>query len=136
MTHEITSRTAWNILTSDRTAALIDVRTPQEWATSGVVDMTSLGNEVAYIPWRLLLDYDVNARFLSELERLAPDKIRPLLFLCRVGGRSYEAAIAAKQAGYRQTYNITAGFEGTPGAARGWKAEGLPWVRGNASSGQ
>jgi rhodanese-related sulfurtransferase len=60
-----------------------------------------------------------------------PDQIN-LLFLCRSGSRSFEAAMFMSDLGYN-CYNITNGFEGKVndlghrGTINGWKAENLPW---------
>jgi rhodanese-related sulfurtransferase len=59
-----------------------------------------------------------------------------VLFLCRSGARSHDAAIAATAAGYTQCYNVLEGFEGDRdahghrGALNGWQAAGLPWQQG------
>jgi len=56
-----------------------------------------------------------------------------VLFLCRSGGRSHDAAVAATAAGFGACYNVLQGFEGDrdPDAHRntvgGWRAAGLPW---------
>ncbi|MCC8399033.1 MAG: palindromic element RPE2 domain-containing protein [Rickettsia endosymbiont of Platyusa sonomae] len=49
-----------------------------------------------------------------------------LLFLCRSGGRSHEAAQFASTLGYKECYNIIDGFEGGTNGA-GWKQNNLPW---------
>ena len=40
-----------------------------------------------------------------------------MLFLCRSGGRSHNAAMIATQAGYAESYNVLEGFEGDKDAA-------------------
>jgi rhodanese-related sulfurtransferase len=56
-----------------------------------------------------------------------------LLFLCRSGQRSSNAAKAATEAGFPDCYNILEGFEGNKDAngqrnrSGGWRACGLPW---------
>jgi rhodanese-related sulfurtransferase len=56
-----------------------------------------------------------------------------IYFICRSGQRSYAAAQAAHDAGFRNAYNVAEGFEGDVDAAghrgvsQGWKAAGLPW---------
>jgi len=51
-----------------------------------------------------------------------------ILFLCKAGGRSYEAASAALQSGFTQCYNVVDGMEGE----NGWKASDLAWGRAAA----
>ncbi len=127
--HAITAHDAWTILSTEPNASLIDVRTPEEWNTVGIADLSSLQKEVQLISWRTLPGMQVNNAFAQELTaRAAP--AAPALFLCRSGARSHEAAHAALALGYTHCYNIIDGFEGTPGGARnqadGWKAL-LPW---------
>ena len=56
-----------------------------------------------------------------------------LLFICRSGARSNEAANYFINLGYKNSYNIISGFEGDlneenhRGKLNGWKAENLPW---------
>jgi len=57
---------------------------------------------------------------------------RPLLMLCRSGGRSAAAARRATELGLT-AYNIATGFEGDldehaqRGHRNGWRQAGLPW---------
>jgi len=109
-------------------AQLVDVRTRAEW------------DYVGRIPGAVeieLLTYPgnrPNANFVAELER-SVDKSRPVLFICRSGGRSHNAALAATQAGYGECYNVLEGFEGDRDAAGhrntkgGWRHAGLPWTQ-------
>ncbi len=130
---EISSRQAWEQLKSDADAVLVDVRTPPEWAFSGEPDLSALGKEVFRISWKLFPSYAVNDRFVAMLKEAGIRQDAPLLFLCRTGGRSLDAACAATAEGFSRCYNITDGFEGAlnehrqRGALSGWKASGLPW---------
>lgn len=130
---EISAQEAWNCLQCDVRAVLVDVRTPPEWAFSGEPDLTSLGKEQLRISWKIFPTYILNERFVEALEGVGLAKDVPLLFLCRTGGRSLDAAIAAARQGFLHCYNITDGFEGAPngqhqrGMVSGWKAAGLPW---------
>jgi rhodanese-related sulfurtransferase len=110
-------------------ARLVDVRTRAEWdyvgRISGAVEIE-------------LLTYPANRpnpTFVSELESKV-DKAAPVLFICRSGGRSHNAAMLATQAGYGAAYNVLEGFEGDRDAqghrntVGGWRAAGLPWTQG------
>jgi rhodanese-related sulfurtransferase len=63
------------------------------------------------------------------------DKGAPVLFICRSGGRSHNAAMLALQAGFSECYNVLEGFEGDRDAEGhrstkgGWRAAGLPWTQ-------
>ena len=124
---------AWSALTSNETAQLVDVRTQAEWSFAGIPSLDSLGKTVKTISWKFYPNFDLNARFVEQLEAAVPDKSAPLYFLCKTGGRSTDAAIAATAAGYTQCYNIEGGFEGDinnnhqRGQMNGWKASRLPW---------
>ncbi|ABI58480.1 rhodanese-like domain-containing protein [Nitrosomonas eutropha] len=76
-----------------------------------------------------------NPDFLEQLTgQVADDAI--LLFICRSGGRSDQAATLLSQNGFTECYNILEGFEGDKdesghrGRQSGWKAAGLPWIQG------
>lgn len=108
-------------------AQLVDVRTRAEW------------DYVGRIPGAIeieLLTYPANRpnpEFVRELESRV-NKSAPVLFICRSGGRSHNAAMLAKQAGYA-AYNVLEGFEGDRDAeghrntVGGWRAAGLPWTQ-------
>lgn len=109
-------------------ARLVDVRTRAEW------------DYVGRIPGAVeieLLTYPgnrPNPAFVAELEKQV-DKSAPVLFICRSGGRSHNAALLALQAGYRSAFNVLEGFEGDRDAqghrnsVGGWRAAGLPWTQ-------
>jgi len=109
-------------------AQLVDVRTRAEWdyvgRIPGAVEIELLG----YPGNR------PNPEFVRELEKRV-DKSAPALFICRSGGRSHNAAMLAKQAGYAAAYNVLEGFEGDRDAqghrntVGGWRAAGLPWTQ-------
>ena len=123
----------WSALAQSEHAQLIDVRTQAEWAFSGVPTLDSLTKTVKTISWKFYPNFDVNPRFIEQLEAAIPDKTAPLYFLCKTGGRSADAAIAATAAGYTHCYNVSGGFEGDinsnhqRGQVNGWKASRLPW---------
>lgn len=127
---------SWELLKSDATAVLIDVRTSAEWNFVGVVDMRDLGREAMYNPWAILPKMERNPHFVEHLETaLGEVSDRPLLFLCRSGHRSAHAADALTARGFSQCYNIEHGFEGDKdrgnhrATTNGWKFDGLPWVQ-------
>lgn len=130
---DVTPAETWSALTSNERAQLVDVRTQAEWAFSGLPTLVTLNKTVKTISWKFYPNFDLNPRFLEQLEAAVPDKDTPLYFLCKTGGRSADAAIAATSAGYTQCYNIEGGFEGDinnnhqRGQVSGWKAARLPW---------
>jgi rhodanese-related sulfurtransferase len=111
-------------------AKLVDVRTRAELEWVGRIP------GAAVIEWNTWPGGKPNPDFLRELQAQAPPSDAPVMFLCRSGGRSHNAAIAARQAGYANSYNILEGFEGDKNAnghrnsVGGWRIAGLPWVQG------
>jgi rhodanese-related sulfurtransferase len=121
---------AWDLLGADRRAVLIDVRTVAEWTFVGVPVLDGSENELRFVEWNTFPAGTANPDFLA-VAAADLELDQPILFLCRSGARSAAAARAFERLGFRDTYNITAGFEGAAdgdGHRRGgWKHEGLPW---------
>ena len=124
----LTPREAFEVLRQNAGARLVDVRTRAEldWVgrVPGAVEIELLtypGNRP-------------NGDFVRQLEQEV-EKNAPVLFICRSGGRSHNAAMMAMQAGYRDAYNVLEGFEGDKDEAGhrntkgGWRAAGLPWTQ-------
>lgn len=130
---ECTSAQAWQALSTDARAALVDVRTQPEWNFAGIADLGSLNKDVVAISWKLYPTFEINQTFVDQLKSMIPDVTTPLYFICKTGGRSHDAAQAALNAGYQVCYNILDGFEGDHNSAHqrghinGWKATQLPW---------
>lgn len=110
-------------------ATLVDVRTRAEWDFVGRIPGAVEIELLTYPSNR------PNPAFMAELESKV-DKAAPLLFICRSGGRSHNAAMLAMEAGYGTAYNVLEGFEGDKDAqghrntTGGWRASGLPWTQG------
>ena len=109
-------------------AKLVDVRTDAEVHYVGAVP----GGD--HIEWSTFPEGERNPDFLKQLESVAK-KDDTVMFLCRSGVRSHNAAIAATQAGWTAAYNILEGFEGDKNSAGhrnvvgGWRKAGLPWMQ-------
>ena len=130
---DVTPAAAWKILSEDKAAVLVDVRTRAEWNYVGLPDLEKLAKKPALIEWQAFPSMQPNPEFVAALSAVLPDKAAPLLFICRSGARSAAAAKAMTAAGYSTCFNVADGFEGPldaqakRGAAGGWKATGLPW---------
>ena len=130
---DISPAQAWEILKSEENSVLVDVRTPAEWMFIGEPDLSSLNKEVIRIPWRLYPSFMINSEFSDMFSHENIPQNVSVLFLCRSGGRSLDAAIAIAQSGWKICYNIEGGFEGEPNAeghrstTSGWKFSALPW---------
>ncbi len=131
-------RTAWSMLEHEADAVLVDVRTRPEWSFVGTPDLTPLGKQVVLTEWRMFPTMAINTGFVDELlGQIGPPPGR-ILFLCRSGARSMEAAQrmaeALGAAGHgTRCVNVAEGFEGDldraghRGHHNGWKAHGLAW---------
>ena len=125
----LTPREAHEVLKEGGGAKLVDVRTKAELEWVGRVPGAVEVELLSYPGSR------PNPEFVKQLETAVPDKGTPLMFICRSGGRSHNAAMLAMQAGYAETYNVLEGFEGDKdntghrNTVGGWRAAGLPWTQ-------
>jgi rhodanese-related sulfurtransferase len=100
-------------------AKIVDVRTEPEYNQVGHVAGTPL------VIWPRDGTQPQYEAFVDQVAGQFKDE-EPLLFLCRSGARSHNAAALLTQAGFKRAYNILEGFEGgQPG--QGWRNAGLPW---------
>lgn len=129
---DVSASEVWAYI-QDNPAAVVDVRTEPEWTFSGLPALEDTAAALHCISWVNYPGFTPNAAFLDKLRSVAPDPHRPVFFLCKTGGRSHQAAVAATSEGYSYAYNILHGFEGDHnelgqrGHVNGWKGEGLPW---------
>ena len=117
---------AYRVLQESRHAQLVDVRSRAELDWVGRIPGAS------EIELRAYPGMQPNPDFLGQLTKQAEKKL-PVLFICRSGARSSQAAEMAADADFTNSYNILEGFEGDKndkghrGKVGGWKAAGLPW---------
>lgn len=136
---DMLSSDAYALLAGETPSTLVDVRTQAEWIYVGVPDLTKLGKAALFLEWQRFPSMQVDERFAVRLaSMLETADVKPgasLLFLCRSGARSRNAAIAMTSAGWAPCFNISDGFEGPVDPLRhrgdvgGWKAAGLPWAQ-------
>ena len=106
-------------------AVLVDVRSRAELELVGRVPNAN------HIEWAFYPGMVANADFAAQLQAQV-DKSQAIVFMCRTGGRSHNAALVAEELGYT-AYNMLEGFEGEANAQKqrtlinGWKQAGLPW---------
>ena len=121
----LTPHEAFDVLQADENMVLVDVRSRAELELVGRIPFAT-NLEWAFYPGML-----PNPEFAAQLQA-AVDKNTSVIFMCRTGGRSHNAAVIAQGLGY-QAYNMLEGFEGEANAERqrtlinGWKHAGLPW---------
>ncbi len=117
---------AYELLQLTPHAKMVDVRTTAELELVGKVP------EAAHIEWAFYPGMVANPDFATHLD-MQIDKEALVIFMCRTGGRSHNAAVTAAKLGFTEAYNMLEGFEGEANAERqrtlinGWKHAGLPW---------
>lgn len=136
---EISCDQAWARLTTGASAVLVDVRTQAEWSFVGVPDLSSIGGQPLFVEWQSFPNGALNTSFTRELSGLLDqagcNSSTEIMFICRSGSRSRQAAHALRDDGFTRCSNLTDGFEGHldheghRGRQVGWKASGLPWVQ-------
>lgn len=135
---EVGPREAWEILSQDSAAVLVDVRTRPEWGFVGGPDLSELGRDVVCMEWTSWPDMTPNPDFVRALVEEVGELPSRLLFICRSGGRSMHAAKAVAASlpsggPAVSCINVAEGFEGDldptkhRGGFNGWKARGLAW---------
>ena len=119
---------AHKLLQQQPGAKLVDVRSRAELDFVGRVP-GSVEIELKSYP-----GMQPNPDFVQQLLQKVP-RDTPVMFICRSGARSHEAALAALQAGYSNAFNVLEGFEGDRdvdghrNTVGGWRAAGLPWAQ-------
>lgn len=129
---DLTPDQAWKILQEDKSAVLVDVRTDIEFTQIGIPDVSNLEKQTQLISWKLAPSMNINMKFIEQVQALGSDSEAPLVFICRSGVRSIDAAVMATSHGFSKCYNVLGGFEGSTSgpittAVDGWRAAELPW---------
>lgn len=105
---------------------LVDVRSKAE------LDLVGRIPSASHIEWAFYPGMVANPEFAAQLQTLI-DKNQAIVFMCRTGGRSHNAAVVANELGYK-AYNMLEGFEGEANSEKqrtlinGWKYACLPWT--------
>ncbi|MDP5241140.1 rhodanese-like domain-containing protein [Uliginosibacterium sp. 31-16] len=122
----LTPQEAHTVLQLAPGSRIVDVRTRAE------LDWVGRIPGAIEIEWNSYPGGVPNPHFVTHLKKQAdPESL--LLFICRSGARSHNAAIAATEAGMPDCYNVLEGFEGDKdangqrGRVGGWRHAGLPW---------
>lgn len=122
----LTPQEAYEVLQKTQYAKLVDVRTTAELELVGRVPNAN------HIEWAFYPGMIKNADFAAQLS-MQVDKEALVIFMCRTGGRSHNAAALAAEMGFAEAYNMLEGFEGEANAQKqrtlinGWKHADLPW---------
>ncbi len=124
----LTPTEAQEVLNLVPSAKLVDVRSRAELELVGRIP------QAVHIEWAFYPGWTPNPDFVNHLN-MQIDKEALVMFICRTGGRSNNAATVASAEGFTEAYNVLEGFEGEAepatkqrGAINGWKAAGMPWT--------
>lgn len=122
---ELTPQEAFDVM-QQQAFTLVDVRSQAE------LDLVGRIPNAIHIEWAFYPGMVPNPEFAAQLQTQV-DQDSPVVFICRTGGRSHNAAVLANQLNYK-AYNMVEGFEGEANALKqrtlinGWKKAGLPWT--------
>lgn len=131
MFQEVTPIVAYQRLTENKDAMLIDCRTRREWEIIGVPDLSEIDKSLVKIEL-MRQDQSVNPAFVKQITDLAQQDT-PLYLICRSGVRSAAACQMLVKAGFKDVTNVAEGFEGhsqhnyRPEIIEGWQSHDLPW---------
>ena len=120
---------AFTLLQNVPAAKLVDVRSNAEWNFVGVIP------GAVNVEWKTFPGMIDNPHFLEQLKHQV-DAESLVMFICRTGARSDQAARTAAANGFSDCFNVLEGFEGDKdghghrGKVNGWKARNLPWAQG------
>lgn len=122
----ITPSEAYALISQDENSVLVDVRSRAELELVGRIPMAK------HVEWAFYPGMVANGAFSEQLQAQVEKSCR-VIFMCRTGGRSHNAALLAQQLGYDLAFNMLEGFEGEANAFKqrtlinGWRYAGLPW---------
>ena len=125
-TGTLTPIEVYDVLQKTQHAVLVDVRTKAE------LDLVGRVPGAVHLEWAFYPGMAANPDFPAQLE-MQVDKESLVIFMCRTGGRSHNAAVLAASLGFTEAYNMLEGFEGEANAEKqrtlinGWRHAGLPW---------
>lgn len=130
--HQIEAEDAWNLLSFDPDAALIDVRRDDEITQYGHPDLGDLNGSTWRIEWRCDRVNSIKAHFVMQIEEaLDATSATHLIFYCDDGRRALSAAkvVAGNLHAPARRVDVSSiiGAE-DPGAQDCWRDAGLPWL--------
>ena len=133
--HDISPKSASQMLHDDPRAILVDIRSSMEYLFVG----HPVG--AVHLPWIDEPDWEINPHFVPEVRKLmlggavcdSEEGCAPIVLICRSGKRSKEAGKVLLAAGLSNIFHIDEGFEGElnehhqRSSVGGWRFHGLPW---------
>lgn len=130
----VTPQEAYELLESNSSAVLIDVRSSMEYLFVGHAKGS------VHVPWIDEPDWTVDPNFPAHVRQVmlgglscSDDSCTPVVLICRSGKRSQEAGEVLVKNGFPEVYNVLEGFEGEldhdhhRSTHGGWRFHDLPW---------
>ena len=129
----IKPKAAWDMLTNNPSAVLIDVRSDMEYL------MVGHPKGAFQVSWIDEPDWEVNPHFAAEVRKVMLGRTAnhehhaPVLLICRSENRSSDAAELLVKDGFKDIYVVEGGFEGPldeehhRSTLAGWRHDNLPW---------
>ena len=120
MIKNIMANECFDILKTEESSRLIDVRTSQEWQNDGYADLEALGKKVHLISLTNE-DYSPSTNFINQINSLDIKPENKIFFICKSGMRSLHAGNLLYE-GFvtKEIFNVEGGME------YGWKHNSLP----------
>lgn len=132
---DLAPKQAYQLVHDDPRAVLIDIRSNMEFLFVGHP------KGAVHVPWIDEPDWEVNPHFVTEVRQVmlggvvceGAEGCAPVILICRSGKRSLDAGKKLLEAGFKEVYHVTEGFEGEldddhhRSSLGGWRFHGLPW---------
>jgi rhodanese-related sulfurtransferase len=120
MIKNIMANECFDILKTEESSRLIDVRTSHEWKNDGYADLEALGKKVHLISLTNE-DYRPSTNFINQINSLDIKPENKIFFICKSGMRSLHAGNLLYE-GFvtKEIFNVEGGME------YGWKHNSLP----------
>ena len=120
MIKNIMANECFDILKTEGSSRLIDVRTSHEWQNDGYADLEALGKKVHLISLTNE-DYSPSTNFINQMNSLDIKPENKIFFICKSGMRSLNAGnLLYEDLITKEIFNVEGGME------YGWKHLGLP----------
>ena len=120
MIKNIMANECFDILKTEESSRLIDVRTSHEWQNDGYADLEALGKKVHLISLTNE-DYSPSTNFINQINSLDMKPENKIFFICKSGMRSLHAgSLLYEDFVTKEIFNVEGGME------YGWKHHRLP----------
>ena len=111
MIKNILANECFDILKTEESSRLIDVRTSHEWQNDGYADLEALGKKVHLISLTYE-DQSPTANFINQINSLDIKPENKIFFICRSGMRSLHAGnLLYEDLVTKEIFNVEGGME-------------------------